>query len=169
MRFGRTNPRSSGAERGRRAFTLVEVLAALLFMAIVIPVAVEGLQVASQAGVVAQRKAAAARLGDTVMNDLLVTGQWQRSNARGTVSDGPNDYDWTLSVEPWEYGTLRLMTLDVAFRVQQREFNVYLSTLIDPSADDTNGLFSSAQSTSSSSSSGASSGGTGGTGGRQNP
>ena len=34
-----------------RAFTLAEVLAALLFMAIVIPVALHGMSVASRAGV----------------------------------------------------------------------------------------------------------------------
>ena len=45
------------------AFTLAEVLAAMLFLAIVIPAAVEALHVASLAGEVAARKGAAARIG----------------------------------------------------------------------------------------------------------
>ena len=40
----------TASEAARAAFTLAEVLAALLFMAIVIPVAVEGLHIASLAG-----------------------------------------------------------------------------------------------------------------------
>ena len=44
------------------AFTLAEVLAALLFMAIVIPAAVEGLHIASLAGTVAARKGEAAHI-----------------------------------------------------------------------------------------------------------
>src|ERR1019366_4127245 len=50
------------------AFTLAEVLAALLFLAIVIPTAVEALHIASLAGEVAARKGAAARVADRILN-----------------------------------------------------------------------------------------------------
>ena len=63
MRFA---PSSSNVKRRRAAFTLAEVLAALLFMAIVIPVALEGLRIASLAGQVGERKAAAARVAERV-------------------------------------------------------------------------------------------------------
>jgi type II secretory pathway pseudopilin PulG len=62
-------------KRSASAFTLVEVLAALAFMAIVIPVAVEGLRVANLAGQVGQRRAVAARIADRILNELFVTGQ----------------------------------------------------------------------------------------------
>src|ERR1700683_344341 len=57
-------------KRKRRAFTLIEVLAAMLFMAIVIPVAMEGLRMASLGGEVAQRKMVAARLASKIINEL---------------------------------------------------------------------------------------------------
>ena len=60
-----TRPRPA-IRRARAAFTLVEVLAALLFMAIVIPVAVDGLRLANLAGQVGQRKAAAARIAERI-------------------------------------------------------------------------------------------------------
>ena len=47
---------ATGKSRNESAFTLAEVLAALLFMAIVIPVAVEALHVASLSGEIATRK-----------------------------------------------------------------------------------------------------------------
>src|SRR5437660_12779604 len=46
------------------AFTLAEVLAALAFMAILIPVVIECLNIASRAGEVAQRKTEAARVAE---------------------------------------------------------------------------------------------------------
>src|SRR5882762_4963509 len=49
-------------------FTLAEVLAALLFMAIVIPVAVQGLHIASRAGSVSERKAVGARIAERKLN-----------------------------------------------------------------------------------------------------
>jgi prepilin-type N-terminal cleavage/methylation domain-containing protein len=49
----------------RSAFTLIEVLAALLLLAIVIPVALEALHTASLAGDVAARKGEAARVWRT--------------------------------------------------------------------------------------------------------
>ena len=55
-------PRRRGASsKGVDAFTLAEVLAALMFMAIVIPVAVQGLRVSSRAGALAERKREAVR------------------------------------------------------------------------------------------------------------
>src|SRR5438128_966804 len=46
------------------AFTLAEVLASLVFMAILIPVALEGLHIASRAGEVAARKSEAALVAE---------------------------------------------------------------------------------------------------------
>ena len=62
-------------KRRTSAFTLVEVLAALLFMAIVIPVAVDALHVASLAGEVAARKAVATRIADRVLNENATSAE----------------------------------------------------------------------------------------------
>src|SRR6478735_6417980 len=64
---------ASSCRRLQAGFTLAEVLAALLFMAIVIPVAVQGLRIASRAGSLSERKAIAARLADSKLNELVVT------------------------------------------------------------------------------------------------
>ncbi|MBK9138298.1 MAG: hypothetical protein IPM17_05970 [Verrucomicrobia bacterium] len=134
MRFGRTRQPSSVARSARAGFTLAEVLAALVFMAIVIPVAVQGLQIASRAGQVAERKAVAARIADRMLNELMVTGQWQSSNPSGNLFEGVHEYVWRAQSEPWELGVLRVLHVDVFFRVQGQEYDVRLSTLMDPSA-----------------------------------
>ena len=58
--------------RRRRGFPLAEVLAALLLMAILIPVTMHGVTVASRAGTLGQRKAAAMRIAEKYMSDYHV-------------------------------------------------------------------------------------------------
>ena len=120
---------------GRQAgFTLAEVLAALLFMAIVIPVAVQGLRIASRAGTVSERKAVAAWLADSKLNELIVTGQWQSSAQKGTIDEGWQRYSWTLQLEPWaEDGAMRLVTVRASVPVQGQDYDVQVSTLVDAS------------------------------------
>ncbi|MBX3744888.1 MAG: type II secretion system protein [Verrucomicrobiae bacterium] len=115
-----------------RGFTLAEVLAALLFMAIVIPVAVEGLRVAQRAGQVGHRKAVAARVGERILNEWLVTGAQAAGQPSGAVLDGVFEYRWTVRTEPWSEDAMRQVTVEVAYRVQDQEYAVRLSTLVDP-------------------------------------
>lgn len=146
MKFGRIHRRSSGASPAARAsdgarlrigkragagFTLAEVLAALLFMAIVIPVAVEGVRVANLAGQVGQRKTVAARIAERTLNELLVTHAWQGASSGGVVREGTQDYQWQMRLDPWNQGILRELSVDVMFLVQGKEYDVRLSTLVD--------------------------------------
>jgi type II secretory pathway component PulJ len=108
------------------------VLAALLLMAIVIPVAVQALQVASRAGEVGQRKAAAARIAERVLEELVVERRWQQSSQNGTIQEGLQEYRWLMRLEPWSEGDLSVLTVQVTYPVQGREYDVRLSTLVDP-------------------------------------
>ena len=114
-------------------FTLAEVLAALVFMAIVIPVALEGLSIASRAGEVAARKSDASLVADRILNESLVTTNWNQAVQSGTLRQGLRDFRWTLHNDPWTVdpgdNTMRLLTVDVAFAAQGKEYSVRLSTL----------------------------------------
>jgi type II secretory pathway pseudopilin PulG len=128
-------PNPPVAKRRRSAFTLAEVLAALLLMAIVIPVAMQGLHVASMAGEVGQRKMIAARIGNKVLNELKVTAQLQNTGQSGTVQEHGISYRWTVKNQAWTEDTLSQMTvatLTVSFPVQGRNYEVHLSTLVPP-------------------------------------
>jgi type II secretory pathway pseudopilin PulG len=133
MRFNPAIRRLSVVRRAQTAFTLAEVLAALAFMAIVIPVAVEGLRIANRAGQVAQRKDVASRIADRVLNEALVTGQMQSSARNGVAQEGFQEYRWSVRVEPWPEDTMRLVTVEVVYPVQGQEYDVHLSTLISSS------------------------------------
>ena len=134
---------ATGRRRYVAAFTLAEVLAAMLFLAIVIPTAVEALHISSLAGEVAARKGAAARIADRVLNESLVTTNWTGSAQNGTVSEGAIDYRWTLSVQGWPQAqnsvspmnslnsriSMEMLTAQVTFQAQGKDYSVKLNTL----------------------------------------
>src|SRR5436190_9997237 len=66
-------------------FTLAEVMAALVFMAIVIPVALSALRIAARAGEVAARKSEAALVAERILNENIVTTNWDKAVQNGTV------------------------------------------------------------------------------------
>jgi type II secretory pathway pseudopilin PulG len=111
------------------AFTLAEVLAAMLFLAIVIPVAVEALHISSLAGEVAARKSAAARIADRVINESIVLTNWDNGTQNGTVAEGVVDFHWTLSSQIWPQDAMQLLTVQVTYQAQGKDYSVKLSTL----------------------------------------
>jgi type II secretory pathway pseudopilin PulG len=127
--------------RKTNGFTLVEVLAALLFMAVVIPVAVDGLRVASRASVVGQRKAVAAQIAQSVLNEQVVTSQGSGGAQGGVVHRGNVDYSWMVKLDIWSQGQqnqsllqltpMQMMTVQVNFPVQGQSYSVRLSTLLN--------------------------------------
>ena len=118
----------------RRAFTLIEVLAALLLMAIVIPVAMQGMSISSRAGLLGQRKAAAMRVAERMINELIVTGEMNQTSSSGTVVDGDTSYPWTMQSEPWSEDPMTHLTVKVIFSIQGNSYDVSASTLFDPTA-----------------------------------
>ena len=123
--------------KARCAFTLVEVLAALLMMAIVIPVTMEGMSVASRAGVLGQRKAAAMRVAERVLNELIVEGETQQTTSSGSIADGDITYPWAMRSETWSEDAMLHMTVTVTFTVQGNNYDVSASTLIAPASSAT--------------------------------
>lgn len=131
MKFKPTICKQPGAKT-RAGFTLVEVLAALVFMAIIIPVTLQAISVASRAGTVGERKAAAARIAERVLNDLMVTGGLQQTSQTGKADEGTRQYKWTMRTEPWSEDAMSIVTVTVNYEVQGREYGVTVSTLFDP-------------------------------------
>ncbi len=126
--------RRSGTGRQRTGFTLIELLAALLLMAIVIPVAMQGMSIATRAGLMGQRKAAAIRVADSVLNDLIITNQTSQATSSGTTTEGGVTYAWTSEAQAWPEDPMLEVSVTVTYSVQGTEYTVSTSTLIDPAA-----------------------------------
>lgn len=117
------------------AFTLAEVLAALLLMAILVPVTMQGVTVASRAGTLGQRKATAVRIAERVLDEQIVSRLVGTGTPYGTITEGDLAYPWTLKSDAWtedEASTLEIVTVRVEFNVQGITYDVSASTLYDP-------------------------------------
>jgi type II secretory pathway pseudopilin PulG len=138
-----------GGRRRIAAYTLAEVLAAMAFMAVVIPVVCEALKVATLAGEVAQRKTLAMRVAQKVLDEAELVNQWNSSSQRGTQTVGQLKFQWAMRNDPWDQlvnavnvstpaginqlgvnsTTMHLITVDVTYQAQGRDYAVHLSTL----------------------------------------
>src|SRR5689334_12048936 len=127
----------SETKRRSDGFTLAEVLAALVFMAILIPVALEGLSIAGRAGEVAARKSEAALVAERILNESVLTTNWNSSVQNGTVRQGYRDFRYTLRSDPWDLDpnqtAMRLLSVEVTFDAQGQDHSVRMSTLVDSS------------------------------------
>ena len=121
-------------------FTLAEVLAALLMMAIIIPVAMEGMSVSSRVGVLGQRKAAAMRVAERMLNELIVESQAQQASTSGTALEGETAYPWTMKTQSWSEDAMVELIVTVTFTVQGNDYDVSASTLIAPASSTGEGM-----------------------------
>ena len=116
MRFEKI-ARSKGRRR-LNGFTLAEVLAALTFMAIVIPVSLQAMRLAGRVGEMAFRKSEAARVAERLLNESIATDQLRSGSAlSGTTQEGTTEYSWRLKTEPWQREALQVVTIQVEYQV----------------------------------------------------
>lgn len=99
-----------GKVRGRKGgFTLVEVLAALLLVAIVLPVTMRGVTYATNAATAARRRNEASGLAQSKLDELLATQDWTSGSLSGDfVADGWPDYSWSAELAQWTPNGLQM-------------------------------------------------------------
>ena len=138
-------------------FTLVEILASLLFLAIAVPAIVAALGVASRTSEVAERSSVAGNLAENKLNEFLVGNAWQSAAqpAGDFGTDFPN-YRWQMTTQTWAgntantgtastsalgANTLTELAVEVFYPLQGGEHSVRLTTLVSPpvSSATTNG------------------------------
>ena len=122
-------------------FTFVEVLAALLFLAVVVPAVVTALTVSNRAAEITDRGTTAGELAENKLNEMLVDNAWQTSsNTSGTFGDAFPGYRWEMTVDNWSADTANAVNelrVEVFYPVQGKERSVRLSTLVNPSGSTT--------------------------------
>lgn len=120
--------------RSRSGFTFAEILAAMVFLAILVPVVIEGLTLANRAATVAERTAVAMQLGENRLNELMFDRLWAGAPARGDFGSEWSGYRYELSRRNWPMDSMVELTVRVTFDVQGRPHEIQLATLVDDSA-----------------------------------
>lgn len=144
----------------QRGFTLVEILIAMVFMAILVPISVQALLIANRAGSVAHHKRQAALLASNLLTEMVVTDEWVNGQRSGDLSDQYMNYRWELETSSWSEdsnASLTLLTMRVYYTVQGQEYSVNVSTLAPEGGSSSSESDSSSTGSSSSSGSGSSS------------
>jgi prepilin-type N-terminal cleavage/methylation domain-containing protein len=119
----------------RTGFTLIEVLVALLLFGIVVPVAMNAIDLATHGGSVARHQAEAATLADAKLAELVAQAQADPTLATaGGVNQGDFGpdfpaYRWVLQSAQREYDTAEF-SLSVLWQDQGADRNVTVTTLI---------------------------------------
>ena len=85
----------------RSGFTLVEALAAVAMIGIVMPVALYGISLATQAAGLAQQRAEASEVAGNKLNEIILTNQWSSGGLAGDVEQGSRSYHWESTVQSW--------------------------------------------------------------------
>ena len=118
------------SKRGQRGFTFPEVLAAMLFTAIVIPTALQGISIAHRASVYSQRQAVAVRLAEQVMNETIINQDWQTGRNEGSFENEHPFFHWKMTSETWQQDDMTELTVYVFFPLQGQERFIQLSALV---------------------------------------
>lgn len=119
----------------RRGFTLVEVLAALLLVAVVLPVMMGAINTATHVGGLAQDRTEAAVLGENRLNEIIIDESWQFGDDSGEFQIDADDpgvsrYTWELRVEPWQDPSVRKLTMTVRWERRGRAQSITLTTAV---------------------------------------
>ncbi len=114
----------------RAAFTFVEVLAALVFLAILLPTVIGGFSICTRAGAAAERTAIATQLAENRMSELMLNDAWIAAEKRGEFGEEFPGYRWEVDQSTWEIENMTALTVHVFFQLQGQERDVALTTLV---------------------------------------
>ena len=112
-----------------RGFTLVEVLATLVLVAIILPVAMSGISLALETAGVSRRQTEATALAHAKMEEIVATGQLQNAELTGDFAPDRPEYRWVAQVNPWQGTQVRQLDVQVSWNQRGRDRSVTLTTL----------------------------------------
>lgn len=127
---------TSAAQRRHRAggLTLLELLAALLLVAVVLPVVMRGLSMATQVGSIARFRGEALALAEAKLAEVIATQAWSTGDATGEFDKAwikhVDRYTWELLVDEWSDTSMRHLTVNVHWTQRGREQTVSLATVV---------------------------------------
>jgi general secretion pathway protein I len=118
------------ARHNLRGFTLIEVLAAMVLMAIVLPVTMQALSVSLAAASSARHTTEASGLAQEKLNELISTDQLNANPSGDFGTDHPG-YRWEISSTDRDYN-LTEVSIHVSWLERGQQKSLSLSTLVQP-------------------------------------
>jgi len=124
------NSHTLGVYQGANGFTLLEILATFVLIAIIIPVAMQGISLSIKMASWSKQHNQACSLAQTKLTELLITEDYLRGDLSGDFSSDEFGYHWRTELAEWTGPTLKQLVLHVEWEDRQIENRVSLSTLV---------------------------------------
>ena len=121
----------------RAGFTLIEVLIAIVVLAVVMPVALAGVSAAMRGTSHARNQDIALRVAQSRLAVLVAEGSWDSSGKSGAcdaLTDGEDavDFRWQVDVTPWRDPYLSVVKMTVMWGNPLDPRSVTLETIAMP-------------------------------------
>ena len=119
--------------RPSRGFTFVELLATMVFIAVLMPTALRGISLCTTIAGDSRKQIEAAALAKTQLTELIVTGDWENGARSGDFGSEWPGYRWTADVSNWTDGSnvsLRQVDVTVTWPSRNTTKRLMLSTLV---------------------------------------
>jgi len=113
-------------------FTFIELLATVVLIAIIMPVAMQCIALCTRLGGQSRKQIEAASLARTKLTELSASQDWETGGKSGEFGPDWPGYSWTADISNWADSTLRQLDLTVLWQSQGRERSITLSTLVYP-------------------------------------
>ena len=113
-------------------FTFIELLATVVFIGIIMPVAMRSIALCTRLGGQSRKQVEAASLACTKLTELTCSDDWKTSEKSGDFGPDWTGYRWTTVVSNWIDSTVNQLDVTVTWQSHGKECSVTLSTLVYP-------------------------------------
>jgi prepilin-type N-terminal cleavage/methylation domain-containing protein len=119
--------------RGRPGgFTFVELLATVVLIGIIMPVAMRTISICTRLAGQSRREIEAVSLASTKLAELVASKDWETGGKSGDFGTDWPGYQWNAEVSNWTESTVRQLDVEVLWTSQGLQRQVTLSTLVYP-------------------------------------
>jgi hypothetical protein len=108
----------------------MEVLVAILILAVTLPSLVRAYTLAADVASFARQRTEAAAIGQSALNRLLATGEWQTGTPAEEEQPGPTVYHWRTELADWEESGVQQLTVFVQWQHAGKDVEIRLDTLV---------------------------------------
>jgi len=113
-------------------FTFIELLATVVFLGVIMPVAMRSIGLCTRLGGQSRRQVEAVSLAQTKLTEVTNSGDWSTGAKSGDFGEDWPGYRWTAAVSNWSDSLVNRLDVTVTWQSQGREHSVTLSTLVYP-------------------------------------
>ena len=125
-------PRSTANSRCG-GFTFIELLATMVLISVLLPVAMQTIVLCTRLAGQSRRQVEAACLAKTKLTELTASQDWESTSNRGDFGTDWPGYEWTMTIANWvQDASVRQLDLTVSWRSVGKQRGITLSTLVYP-------------------------------------